>query len=101
MKKNINLSIEPGSQVIRVSQSETILQNLLNAGVIIDHSCGGNGTCGTCRIKIENNLCQMSPPNEVEADLRSELPFDENERLACQNYPYEGLVIRLREKKIY
>ncbi len=100
MKKNVQFLLEPLSCLINASQNQTLLEALLEAGIDIDHSCGGNGTCGTCRVHIESGFDSLPPPNEVEAELRNELPFDSHERLACQNYAHEGLIVKLREKKL-
>ncbi len=99
MKKKHIFYVEPLARHISASHNQTILESLLNAAIEIDHSCGGNGTCGTCRVHVEN-FELMPDPNEIEAELRSEIPFDRNERLACQNCSFEGLRLRLREKKI-
>lgn len=101
MKKSIQFCVEPLSTVIDASQNRTILESLLDAGIDIDHSCGGNGTCGTCRIRIDDHGKGLHEANETERELRNEIPFHANERLACQTYPCEGLVIHLREKKFF
>jgi 2Fe-2S ferredoxin len=65
--------------------SKTILENLLDQKISIDHSCGGMGTCGTCRIEILESSPALGAANEVEQEFISERGWTSQERLACQN----------------
>ncbi len=67
--------------------SKTILENLLEQNISVDHSCGGMGTCGTCRIEILDSSPAMASANEVEQEFSSERGWSSHERLACQNFP--------------
>lgn len=61
------------------------LLELLNANNIsISQSCGGNGTCTTCRILVKRNLQSFSDRTEIETERANERNFSDDERLACQ-----------------
>ena len=67
----------------------SLLDLLLNRGIEIDSSCGGMGTCGTCRIQFE--LGQTPPPlSELEIELRSQRNESSGDlfeaRQSCQLY---------------
>lgn len=74
------------------SQEETLLEALIRQRIEIDHSCGGNGTCGTCLVQVvEGNT---SDRNEIEQEMSTERKFKTNERLACQLVNFQGCVIK-------
>ncbi len=64
----------------------SLLANLIENQIEIDHSCGGNGTCGTCRVQVVQGLENFSEVDDLEAEMRSERNFEVNERLSCQSY---------------
>jgi 2Fe-2S ferredoxin len=64
---------------------QTNVLDLLNATKIsIEQSCGGSGTCTTCRIFVMKNLEALSPRTDIEQERALERRFSDNERLACQ-----------------
>jgi 2Fe-2S ferredoxin len=94
IKEKILLTVLPEQIVVEASQGDTVLQALLDANIEIDHSCGGMGTCGTCRMYVEKGLEKFGDPNEAEKEIRSDRNFEPNERLSCQNLVVAGLVLR-------
>lgn len=61
------------------------LLDTLNAGKFsISQSCGGNGSCTTCRVLVLKGEENCSPRTEIEAERAAERFFANNERLACQ-----------------
>lgn len=81
-----------------VSQSATILEALLELKVEIDHSCGGNGSCGTCRVFVEAGLEKLDLRNEVEAEIAHDRGFSANERLSCQTQVKDQIAVRIPKK---
>lgn len=43
-----------------------------------------NGTCGTCRVRIESGMENLSPMNREEKDFLATLDASNDERLGCQ-----------------
>ncbi len=64
----------------------SLLANLLNNNVEIDHSCGGFGTCGTCCIQVLEGSHHISEVTEIEAEMKSDRGMRDNERLSCQAF---------------
>lgn len=55
MKPKIcRITIFPENQVIEVLQGSNLLSGLQQAGVSVSSSCGGQGTCGKCKVIIES-----------------------------------------------
>lgn len=72
------------NELVPCDAGDTILECALKSGNDLPHSCGGNATCGTCRIIIRQGLELINPRNELELEMAQDRGFDENERLACQ-----------------
>ena len=85
---------------VPIESAKTILEIALKARIELSHSCGGMGSCGTCRIRVVEGLSRLEPKNEVEAEITAELKFEANERLACQSRPCPGLVVEVPEPRI-
>lgn len=76
-------------------RGKSILEAALMSGIEIPNSCGGMGTCGTCRIEIVSGGDDVEPPNEVERETAKEKNFKKNERLACQILARDGCKVRV------
>lgn len=44
----------PGKREVEIEQNETILSAIIQSGLFIPASCGGLGTCGRCRVILED-----------------------------------------------
>lgn len=94
MEKNRLITFVIDQEIVQASQGQTTLESLLDADFPIDHSCGGNGTCGTCRVFVLEKLESLEPRNEIEAEMAQERGFTVNERLSCQMNPVSGLKLQ-------
>ncbi len=80
----------PHGKEVEVSPDTPVLRAALDAGVHINASCGGNGVCGKCRIKIEQG--------EVEGGISERLSkedIEEGYRLACLATVKSDIVVRV------
>lgn len=73
---------------------QSILSLLLKHKIPVDHSCGGNATCGTCVIQICEG--ELNSKNELETEFSEERGLNPSERLSCQSYPLSDIVIKLK-----
>lgn len=88
----------PKNESVLVSQKdETVLQLANRVGIHLNQTCGGFGTCGTCRVLVIEGLEKLGPRNEVEAEIAEDRKFSDAERLSCQMYPLDGLVLQIPE----
>jgi ferredoxin, 2Fe-2S len=58
------------------------------AGIEINHSCGGVCACSTCHVYVTQGMKSCSPATEDELDMIDEAPAQTDEsRLSCQCVP--------------
>ncbi|MEK7827852.1 MAG: 2Fe-2S iron-sulfur cluster-binding protein, partial [Thermodesulfobacteriota bacterium] len=50
--KKYKVIFHPSERAISVDEGENLLQAAMAAGIHINASCGGNATCGKCKIKV-------------------------------------------------
>ncbi len=77
-------------------QASTNLLDFLNAQKVgINQSCGGSGTCTTCRVLVNQTDSPIHDMNEIESERSTERNFEPNERLACQIEITDNLIITI------
>ncbi len=81
----MRIMILPENQAVEASQNMTVLEALVVENINIDHSCGGMGSCGTCRIFIFSGDQHLQDPTEPEIEIAQDRGFAKNERLSCQS----------------
>ncbi|MGI6224835.1 MAG: 2Fe-2S iron-sulfur cluster-binding protein [Peptococcales bacterium] len=77
----MKMSFIPGGN-INVPENQTVLEAALNNGMHIQHTCNGQGTCGTCKVRVLGDEDQ--PITASESELLSEHEIKMGYRLACQ-----------------
>jgi uncharacterized 2Fe-2S/4Fe-4S cluster protein (DUF4445 family) len=81
-ENTFEVTLQPIGRRVFVAEGFTILDAARSAGVELVAICGGEGVCGTCRVRvIEGKLSELSL-NE-EGELQSE-DIQKGFRLACQ-----------------
>jgi uncharacterized 2Fe-2S/4Fe-4S cluster protein (DUF4445 family) len=76
------INFEPAGKKAAHEQPLTILEAAQEAGVEILALCGGLGSCGRCRVKVDGD--QLPPLSDREKDLFSQEEVDVGYRLACR-----------------
>ncbi len=70
---------------VRASAGQNLLDVALNAGINLEHACGGVCACSTCHVYIDKGQDRLSESTEDEEDRVEEAPgLELNSRLACQ-----------------
>lgn len=70
---------DPEGRVAEASDGESLLSVAARAGVTIDSACGGQGTCGRCRVRILLGDVELESTGPLSAE-----DLQENYVLACQ-----------------
>ncbi len=48
----MKLTILPDQKTIEVTEGENLLEAIRRAGIVMNTSCGGRGTCGRCKVEV-------------------------------------------------
>jgi len=86
--KKIKIHFDPDNVDIVVGKGENLLQAAIAAGVHICASCGGAGTCGTCKVLIEEGQVETTRTEKV-----SEEEYKQGIRQACQSRVLTDLIV--------
>lgn len=79
--KTVSITFEPGARRFAVAAGETLFEAAIQAGVPVDTVCGGNGSCGKCKVRFDDDPPAAGP---VEALHLSAGEIGEGYRLSCQ-----------------
>jgi uncharacterized 2Fe-2S/4Fe-4S cluster protein (DUF4445 family) len=80
----------PSEKIFYLDDEDTLLDAAMKAGVYINASCGGNSSCGKCRIKvIEGSVVSSRHPKITRTD------YDKGYRLACKSRPQGNVVVEV------
>jgi 2Fe-2S ferredoxin len=90
---------QPGNRAAPIGGATSVLEVALQNHIDLSHSCGGMGSCTTCRVWVESDHTNLSPRTELEQEIASSRNFDPRERLACQLDPQDKLVVRIPDDR--
>jgi uncharacterized 2Fe-2S/4Fe-4S cluster protein (DUF4445 family) len=88
--KSLLVHFRPHEREIEVPAGENLLKAAMEAGVYIQASCGGEGFCGKCKVKVEKGEVESSRTPKID-----EKEFREGVRLACQTHIRSDLEVRI------
>ena len=72
---------EDEEKALSVPAGGKLLNTLADSGIFVSSACGGGGTCGQCRVKIQEGGGDILP---TELSLITKREAREGERLSCQ-----------------
>ena len=72
------------SKTFEVEKGISVLEAALRHEVPIYHTCGGNCSCSTCRVRVISGGANLSPMQEGEAEILSSFDLAPPHRLGCQ-----------------
>jgi Na+-transporting NADH:ubiquinone oxidoreductase subunit F len=92
---DVPLSINNGAKDLTVKGGQPLLSALKEAGIFIPSACGGRGSCGLCRLIVEEGAGEYSP---TEIPWIPEEERARNVRLSCQVKVKQPLRLRIPEE---
>jgi Na+-transporting NADH:ubiquinone oxidoreductase subunit F len=95
-KGDVTISInDDPSKSITAGKGGTLLKTLVNQGIYLPSACGGGGTCGVCRCKIESGGGDVLPTERTHLTLKD---IREGWRISCQVKVRQDMTIRIPEE---
>jgi uncharacterized 2Fe-2S/4Fe-4S cluster protein (DUF4445 family) len=102
LEGNCRVLFLPDNRYIAVPEGSNLLRAAMDADVHINASCGGSGSCGKCRVVIEEGEVEREPnPKLSEADIAK------GYAMACQTRVHSDLKVtvplesRIGDKRIF
>ena len=89
-EKQVRVTFQPRGRAVFVLPGTKMLEAAARAGMTVETPCGGQGTCGRCRVQVTRGACE---PGEAERAIFSGQELDDGWRLACQASICEEAVV--------
>ncbi len=86
---------EKVEKVIECGEKETLLEAMLHGGIYLDAVCAGNGTCGKCKIQLQDGELAVTHGDEK---YFSKEELKAGWRLACQAHPKYSCKVLIVQK---
>jgi len=80
----IEIKFSKGRKALQVEKGVNLMRALLDAGIPVASSCGGDGVCAKCRVRVLEGAANLTPETDIEALRRHSHDLEKNERLSCQ-----------------
>ena len=72
MMEKFKVTFCPDNKTIEVDSGKTILSASLSAGVYVNSSCGGDGVCGRCKVRVKKGQVVTQPSGRVSLEERKQ-----------------------------
>jgi uncharacterized 2Fe-2S/4Fe-4S cluster protein (DUF4445 family) len=106
--KKYNIVFQPSGVRGKVNEGVTVLEAARQLGAGLETICGGKGTCGKCKIQIEegnfdkyhiqSSISAVTSRDEVNRKFLNQLQLKQHYRLACQTRVQGDVVIFIPEE---
>ncbi len=81
-ESEIPVKFEPHGRTVFVLKDTKLMEAAGRVGIALNMPCGGQGTCGKCRVRVLANACE---PTAAEVKVFSVQEVSDGFRLACQS----------------
>lgn len=78
------VTVRFGGVPVSVPRGATILEAASHGGVDLRSYCGGNCSCGTCRVEVRAGARALARPHPLEEMVLGPEAAQRGDRLACQ-----------------
>jgi len=91
--QRISVEFQPLGRRADVAAGTTILAAARSVGVGLASACGGQGTCGSCRVRVAEG--EVTPLSDAERSRLTAAEIARRDRLACQAAPRADVRIEI------
>ncbi len=95
--EGISVKFEPTGKVVSVTPEARMREAVARAGILLDYPCGGQGTCGKCRVRVMEGAAE---PTSVEREAIAPDELEAGYRLACQTRIVSKTVVHVPETSL-
>ncbi len=78
------ITFKNSGKTFEVEKGISVLEAALRHGIAIYHTCGGNCSCSTCRVKVVSGAAALTPVEKCEAEVLDSFDLKPPYRLGCQ-----------------
>jgi uncharacterized 2Fe-2S/4Fe-4S cluster protein (DUF4445 family) len=96
--RQVRVVFEPHGRAVFVLKGTKVLEAAARGGLTIDTPCGGQGTCGKCRVRVRGGVCE---PTAAERQKLADDELNDGWRLACQSAICSETVIDVPEGSLF
>jgi uncharacterized 2Fe-2S/4Fe-4S cluster protein (DUF4445 family) len=93
----VSVTFHPSGKTVHVLRGTTLMEAAALAGLALDLPCGGEGTCGKCRVEVRTGRCE---PTAAETQHLDADELGRGVRLACQSAACEATVVDVPETSL-
>lgn len=96
-ESELSVKFEPQGKTVFVLCGTKVVEAAAGAGIPLNTPCGGQGTCGKCRVRVLGGACA---PTSAERLLIPAADLDDGVRLGCQSCICESATIEVPETSV-
>jgi len=97
-ERQFRITFQPSGRSVFVLPGTKIIEASGRAGININIPCGGQGTCGKCRIQITSEM--KTSPGQIESDMFSPEELKIGWRLACQTSVQNDMTVYIPDESL-
>ncbi len=96
--QELRVTFQPSGRSVFVLPGTILFEAAARAGLLIKNPCGGNGTCGKCRVRITQGA--MEPTPACKKNLAPE-ELEKGVRLSCQAKIHQDCIVEIPESSLF
>ncbi len=96
-EQTFEVKFEPSGRTVDVLACTSLVEAAGRAGTVLDMPCGGAGTCGKCRVRVDG----ADAPVDAEVNTFSPEELAQGWRLACRQRVARNMTVVVPESSVF